>query len=146
MSREILHVDKNGQISLTCPFCGKNKTIDVPAGNAIAFKCCGKVTRAIINKRKGLGRKIFETTGFINGRPVRIRDISLGGVSFDSKSSFQLGSVLKIAFALLRKQGDVEITERIKIISVSGILHGAEFVDLHDGSSAKKAIWSYLTD
>lgn len=156
---EVLHVD-NGKICPTCPNCRFFKYLNAPKDvHKVAWRCsnCGQKTHFEINWRKSPRKEckegIIASDAMARGRVESIGaflcDMSLGGVSFTSaKINVLPGAKLKIFIPInriRRKKGSgVELT--IEITFRKGQKYGAKFLDLADGTYAKKEIYCWLME
>lgn len=148
---ETLHVDRKGEICIKCLPCQKSKMIEAPEGRReITTVCrgCGKKTSFKINWRLRGFRKRYEERMKIGDAQVLTCDLSLSGISFEGgKLDIPLKSRVKIELPLTMIPRDVfSQTLLVEIVSNHGGRYGARFIDLQEGSKAKKCIYTWLME
>ncbi|EKE22137.1 MAG: hypothetical protein ACD_7C00041G0005 [uncultured bacterium] len=143
----VFKVEKDGKITYKCSHCKKSVRMAIPRRGIIyGIICpfCRKKQRSMAELRSDVRRR-FEAKGSIkiddrNNLKVKIKDISTGGIAFETPFTIETKEV-EISFNFhfsKRKNGDA--THTIKIVSKNGNKYGAQFVDLVDYSQMKKDI------
>ncbi len=152
------YVNKDGLITIQCPFCEKNRTISVEKFRnkvqTLKIKCsCTKIFDIDIEFRKHYRKKTniigsYRKTkvALEKAKACIVTDLSLGGLSIKTTNdpTIQAGDELIINFRLdTKKQNQIEkIIQVLHIDSASGIAGGA-FLE-SNLTSQDKDIYFYL--
>lgn len=140
---EVLRVDSKGEICIKCSSCQRHKTVKAPNKHRISVKCaCGETILFDIERRVN-PRKAIGTEAILGKKvDVKVTDVSLGGLAFESPMAIPVGIKVNIAFVLkISEKRDVEADLDLVIVRRGGFRYGARFLDLPDYSEIKKGIY-----
>lgn len=139
-------INKDEKITFKCPHCEREYKLTTPKGKkTFRVKCrCEKILELKMNQREGKRRK-FEELGFAisSGKRVlvKIKDLSVGGMSFESVTPIERGEIT-VSFKLrFSKKIKDDVFCSLRIVSKDGNKYGAQFVGLEDFSPEKQAIY-----
>ncbi|MGC9195999.1 MAG: PilZ domain-containing protein [Syntrophobacteraceae bacterium] len=129
--------------AIVCGNCGKNKEFDLSqrvAPRSAVVKCsCGNTFTVSFERRQNYRKQVaiwglcFTAAGPPNGEPVKIIDISAGGVKFQKNGRcMQPDQKLRIAFKLQDKT--VNMVVSVRSVKNGGV--GAKIIDM-DAHSRK---------
>ena len=148
MTVNAIYIDRQGMISLNCPFCGNNSVkwaesfpnSNQPNGISITCSSCGKTYEIQLDFRKAF-RKITFFDGFYSklGSPggfekMTVVDLSLGGCSFldSGRHSLNPDDRIKLVFNLDNAQ-HTKIEKDVVVRIVKERQIGCEFIATASG-------------
>ncbi|MDX9913525.1 MAG: PilZ domain-containing protein [Candidatus Moranbacteria bacterium] len=140
---EVLRVDNRGEICIKCSSCQRHKAVKAPNKHRIAVKCaCGETIPFEIERRVN-PRTAISTEAILGKKvTVKVTDLSLGGLAFESLMAIPVGIKVNISFVLkISEKREVEADLDLVIVRRSGFRYGAKFLDLPDYSEIKKGIY-----
>lgn len=134
-----IYANKNHEITIICPQCGKIKQQTLPntglTGKPLKVKCsCGHIFPALIEGRRHYRKRVtlFGTCStseaVASPEKIVVEDISFYGLRFRTawKNQYQVGEVLRVSFVLDNMRQTV-ITKTVVVKSVRDRLVGAAF-------------------
>jgi hypothetical protein len=149
---ETIYAGDGNHVTITCPKCGlaKNKDItdfkDTP--KRVTAECkCGEVYQVDLELRK-YSHKIVRLSGeyFIQDKnekgEVLIKNLAIGGINFETLKTHDISKddIVELNFTL-DNQNNTELQTLVKIIWVTGLNVGGQFID---ESSLKQDLVLYL--
>lgn len=140
---EVLRADGMGEICIKCSSCQRFKTVKAPNKHSIKVKCaCGETLFFEIERRVNPRKAIGVIATLEKEAVVKVTNLSLGGLAFESPLVIPVGVNVNISFILkISEKRDVEADLNLVIVRQSGFRYGARFLDLPDYSEIKKGIY-----
>ncbi len=150
MERVKVYLDETHIAGIVCGSCGKHKEMDFsgkePPRSAVVKCSCGNAFVVSFEKRQNYRKPVdfwgisFASADPKKGEPVKILDISLGGLKFQrtGKTELQSNQKLKIGFKLK----DQTVNMVVRVCHILDDCVGAEIVDID--AHSRKILGFYL--